>query len=1696
MTRNNLILGFILYFAFFFSQHSVAQTFGNEWIDFNQSYFKLKIAENGVYRISQADLNNAGFPATSIDPRRIQIFKNGQEQAIFIQGQSDGVFHSTDYIEFYAEANDGNTDTELYVSPSAQPHTLYSLFTDSSTYFITYKLSAENGKRMASFSENNVTGIVADEYYLEDSVIVLSSNYYEGRSYGGTNKILLPQYDVGEGFTGNAASTGQSLDFNFDGITNTFTTDIKPRIEVLLAGRNNNPHSVEILVGGNTSQLRTLTTASFSQDNNFLVSSEIEWSDISTAGNLTIQVQVNGINGSADRASVSYLRLVYPRQFDFSGKTKKQIQLKTSSSGKSFISAGNPPSDATLLDITDSNNPIMIGINESFQSFNAIVPNTDSNRKLWLQSSLMSSNNIKPTNFQNIDASLYNYLIVTNEALQTNTTDGQPNPVESYKNFRESTAGGGHSVIIQNIQDIFDQFNYGLPSPIAIRRYCDYMLNGGNPEFLFLIGRASDIGTNFYRQETGTATVDNLVPTYGFPGSDIAFTAGLAGTSIFGAIPTGRINATTPNHIQIYLDKVIETETEPVDNLRKKRLIHLSGGVTENELVTFKSYINGFKNVAEAPLLGGTVAQASKDSNEAVELINISGEINDGVILVTFFGHSTAGITDIEVGTVSDPSFGYANKGKYPVFLVNGCNAGDFFGANVSFGVDWILTPNLGALGFLAHSDIAFSGPLRNYTDLFYEVGFSDENFIGQELGKIIKETSSRYAQSSGLSVTSIGQVQLLNLQGDPAIKLFGADKPDFDIDDNTFQTGTFDGAPLLVDTETFFVDINIKNYGTVPKTPFNAIVKRTLNNGTVVDSEIYSFDPVLNSDTVRMIIDNKLSNNLGLNAFEIILDPFDEVEEINEQNNSLTFDLFFATGSTQNLYPVNFGVVTNPNMTFSFQSTDLLTGNRDFDFEIDTVSSFNSSYLTQRTVSANAIGQVELNINASNSIPDGTVFYWRTRFNKPKDEEDTNWIESSFTFDTNETASWAQNTPVQFKDFELKGMSLDTITGVWDFFSSSIGLELKTFGPAHPTFDHTDAVVLIDGLDFFNTSANPATFAQCRSNTINFVTFDNQSTAPKNPITFDRVFDLQNPLLCGKRPQLIYSYRADEYNNAAGPEALIDQIEQGDQVAVFSLGQVDYSLWTDAFKSKLEELGISRTTLDNLQNGEPVIFFGKKGSLANSAIEVVTTTIPKIQQEISLDIDVTGGVGVGTLQTQKIGPALSWASFENQIDFSSNPADDVKDITVIGIDKNNVESNVISNTQSDQIDLSSINAVNYPFIKLKVDLEDPINFTPPQLNNWKVFFEEAPEGILLNRNSHASSRVGSIQEGDTLRSDFTFWNISGVDFTNPVKVTFDALNTTSNQLSTDELDITPPASGDSTNFSLAISTLGKTGNNDLSVTANKDDQTEVYSGNNNLMLTNFFEVTGDQINPILEVSFDGVYILDGDIVSPNPNILIKLKDENEFILKSDTLGINIFLKSSCEECDHERISFSSPEVLWTNATEESDFSIEYRPQNLPNGIHSLRVQAQDASGNNSGLEPYEINFEIINESTVTNFYPYPNPFSTSTRFVFTLTGSVIPDDIKIQIMTVTGRVVKEIFRDELGSIRIGNNITDYAWDGRDQYGDQLANGVYLYRVIIQENGNDFDKRSASRKTSADEGFTDIDGRAFKNGFGKLYLLR
>lgn len=283
--------------------------------------------------------------------------------------------------------------------------------------------------------------------------------------------------------------------------------------------------------------------------------------------------------------------------------------------------------------------------------------------------------------------------------------------------------------------------------------------------------------------------------------------------------------------------------------------------------------------------------------------------------------------------------------------------------------------------------------------------------------------------------------------------------------------------------------------------------------------------------------------------------------------------------------------------------------------------------------------------------------------------------------------------------------------------------------------------------------------------------------------------------------------------------------------------------------------------------------------------------------------------------------------------------------------------------------------------------------------------------------------------------------------------------------------------------------TFGYSGNNSLWIDVNPfgtDHLPEKYHFNNVAEIK--FKVERDNINPILDVTFDGIHILNGDVVSGKPEIVVQLHDENKFLALNDSTKFKLSLTTP-NSSTPLNLSFSSPiygDVLrFTPAVlPKNSCKVNWSPTLADDGIYTIDVSATDKSLNASGKYNYKIQFEVINKSTITEVLNYPNPFSTATRFVFTLTGNEIPTHMKIQIMTISGKIVREIMLNELGNIHVGRNITEYAWDGKDEFGDQLANGLYLYRVVTNLNGMSIEKR----ETEAD--------KYFKKGWGKMYLMR
>lgn len=1638
---------------------SVKAQFGIEWIDFNQSYFKIEIIKSDFYRVTQAELTTAGFPISTVPASRLQLFRRGVEVAINVDANPDG---TVNYFEFYGEEISGAEDASLY-DPGDQPHSLYNLFSDTAAYFLTYKLGAETGKRIAFSSDQDASGLTAEPFHFQEETLLYTSDYVSGIRFGTKAAFSLSKYDHGEGWTGSQQGKGVFSDHDF--VLDNLVAGQSLTCDFVLSGRNSLGHNAAISAGANATNLSSIGSTQFNGWGSLGDSFSIPEASIGAGGELTIRVLTEGFEGATDFLSVAYMQVKYAQDFIVNSGENKTFILDNPAGTKAFLQISSTnPSEVSIYDVNDPKALQRIATANFSDRLDVVIPNPSASHRVLAVTNLASVPSIQQVSLAEPNLAGNNYLIITHPTLRLSG-----DPVSDFKDYRESSVGGSHSIHISEIQDLYNLFSYGDPSPQGIRSFIQYAAIQTSVEYIFLVGKGFTPDNNYYRGDQSTLNI----PTFGLPGSDLMFTLGINADASAPGIPIGRLNAFQPQDITNYLNKVIEMESTPFDNLWRKDFLQLSGGNTQNELSQFASNIQHFSTILEKDFIGGRAFNTGKETGEAVEFVDVTGRVNEGVGYITFFGHSGGGGTDIEIGFVSDQQYGFANKGKYPVFLVNGCKAGEIFGDRFTFGEDWLTTPDLGAVGFIAHADFATASTLRRWSNLFYELSFADDTFIGESVGNIMIEVSQRYLAQNGSSNSSLTQVQQMLYEGDPAYRIFGADEPDYQIDETSLFAEAIIGSEILASQDSFKINIVVKNFGRSVLDSLQVQIDRTLSDGTLI-SYFDKFERPLRLDTLEFFLSNDpTQNNTGQNLFSVHLDPLGDTPELDKTNNTASIEFPIFSGNTTNLFPKDNGTVSSGLVEFIWQSSNLLERERSYDLEFDTQNSFSTPNRRSFSVTGELLLRSEFDF-AQFSLSDSTTVYWRTRLSEPDIGETNNWVTASFTIINNIPQGWGQYEPTQIEDAVVTGVEYNQSNGQWEFVQSSTPFDISTFGSDNASLQYEDIEAIVGGIDLMITSAGP-----CFDDSFNAVAFNRESGDPYRPI-FTSSSDLNNSEVCGRLPQRIYNFRESDILVDGRLQVLVDNMNVGDQILLYNIGNVTYSNWDAAVVSTLNSVGISTTTINTLTDGQPAIFFGRKGDAPGSAIEIVNngSADPITQQQVSFQENASGSFTSGSIKTKRIGPALDWS------DFSFNLTEEINDtysINVLGVDQNGVTTAFpeFQRGRAETIDVSTIDALTYPEIELELTFSDDVDLTPPQLNFWQVNYSEPPEGIVISENKALSS----FQEGEEIVRELAFYNYSTLDFTDSLDVELRLINQNTGNSQTDLIKIAPPLTNDSTRFSTSFSSIGYGGMNSLIMNVQANEN-EGYDFNNRLTLAGLIEVEPDETNPVLDVTFDGGHILDGDIVSPTPSIAIRIRDENQFLFKGDTSGINLSLKLPGEESQFQRVNFSESSVNFTTASESQDFEISYEPGQLADGVYGFRVNAEDASGNDSGAEPYEVTFEVINESTITHFYPYPNPFSTSCRFVFTLTGSEIPDQIKIQILTVSGRVVREITQSEIGSIRIGNNITEYAWDGHDEFGDQLANGVYFYKVFINSNGQGIDQRA-----------TNADG-AFKNGFGKLYILR
>jgi len=202
-----------------------------------------------------------------------------------------------------------------------------------------------------------------------------------------------------------------------------------------------------------------------------------------------------------------------------------------------------------------------------------------------------------------------------------------------------------------------------------------------------------------------------------------------------------------------------------------------------------------------------------------------------------------------------------------------------------------------------------------------------------------------------------------------------------------------------------------------------------------------------------------------------------------------------------------------------------------------------------------------------------------------------------------------------------------------------------------------------------------------------------------------------------------------------------------------------------------------------------------------------------------------------------------------------------------------------------------------------------------------------------------------------------------------------------------------------------------------------------------------------DSIGPNIKIYLNDLIFSENMITNENPKLIVFLEDENGINISNNSIGNGIYLI----------LPKLNKKILLNDyfISEINDFrkgKVEYFLQNLPEGENIIIIEASDLLNNKSRKQ---VKFNVIKKEIVTinSVYNYPNPFSSNTVFILNHNQAYENLEVIIDIFNINGKLIKRIndFVVPNGNITIIGN-----WDGKDMFGNEVANGLYFYRLRIK----------------------------------------
>lgn len=1356
-------------------QSAEAQLYRNEWIDYSKNYYKFKVSfgtnpstqqpnRKKLVRINQSALQANGLGAVAAE--HFQLFKNGVEVPIFTS-VATGVLGNNDYIEFWGEINDGKLDNDLYRNPDNQLSDIWSLQEDAGTYFLTINAAGNNKRLTTTLNDVANTTLTPTEYFMNTVAFTHRQRRNEGFAAQAALPLYSSSYDRGEGFTTRpirpiGSSCGQvSFTITFSNLK-PYLAGPNMILRVNAVGNANNARTVLVRLNGDT-------VSNFQMD--YYYDAKIEEYGIPVskiASGTASLLHINQSSVTCDEFRLAKDELVYPRSLDANNQTSLELNLPATGVGHylkfyNFNKGGTLP---VLYDLT--NGKRYIGDTSIVDTVRFVTEPSSTAYNLVLvkstQDEALAISTLSQRTFVNyaLPANQGDYLIISNPLIYGT---GANNYVAQYKQYRSSVNGGAYNAKVIDINDITDQFAYGVNKhPLSIRNFLRYARTtfASAPKFVFLIGK----GLNYleFRSNESEADIEyqNLVPTWGHPASDNL----LAAESNSNAIPAtaiGRLSAISPEEVGAYLQKVKQydslqnsTSATVEDKVWMKNVLQVAGANDRSIGLQLDNYLAKYKRIIQDTSVGAFVKNYDKIADPSAytqSLKDFKNTIEGGTSLITYFGHSSATNLDFNL---NNPD-AYNNQYKYPLFIVNGCDAGNMFtyesqrlSLKTTISEKFVLAPQRGAIGYLSTTNYGAVNYLDTFTTKFYRAMSTTE--YNQSFGNVVRTGIGNVLSSTGVNdFFARFHSEQFAFHGDPAVKLNGYALPDYAVQANQISVSP---SFVSVANDSFYVKVKLYNIGKKVSDSISIKITRQFpagNRVTVLNRKIAAIATV---DSLTIGLPVVANRDKGDNVITVIVDDTNSITEITETNNTASVTVNVKEEELIPVYPYNYAIVNNPTFKFAASTANPLASSKSYVIEVDTTALFNSAL--KYTQTKTSIGGV-IEFDNGLTLQNNTTYYWRVALQGANQH----WNTFSFTYKNIANVGFGQQHLYQHFSSNLERIGLDSTSRKFTFNNKPNNLFMvHSIYPYSGTEDQQFSI---------QVNGSGIIASACLGQSVIINVFDT--------LTFKPWENLTNPFgaepTCDNSRKYNFEYHYIDSTGRNSAKQFLESIPNGMLVAVRLVYDGD-AVWANEWADDTLVYGANNTLYHFLKNqGLPIDSFNAPRTFGivfkkNDA----TRFTPQYQfsnglyDRVVMSVDYDAKDTLGYITSPKLGPAKTWKNVQWN---GAGNANSFASLNVVGVTAAGAETTLYTlDTLQTNVDISSVSATQYPYIKLKMKNQDSITAIPYQLQKWSVEYEAVPEGAMapnLYFNIPDSAGIATSFASDTLKGGVAFKNVSKVNF-------------------------------------------------------------------------------------------------------------------------------------------------------------------------------------------------------------------------------------------------------------------------------------------------------------------------------------------